>query len=160
MDGKHYRYDEGQWFAVPLRNGGFGIGVIVRGSYATKGGLGYFFGPRYETVPGDEATWEKHAQQAVMITRFGDLGIINGRWPMIESSKPFIKENWPIPKFGIEVPYPPGKGFLREYAQNQKGEFICIKETPVDASDIAHYPRDAVMGGGAVEISLTNLLSQ
>ena len=42
MGRKHIRYNEGQWFGVPLRKGGYAIGIIVRGSYKTKGGLGYF----------------------------------------------------------------------------------------------------------------------
>lgn len=33
-------YREGQWFAVPLRDGGYALGVIVRGGYETAGGLG------------------------------------------------------------------------------------------------------------------------
>jgi hypothetical protein len=158
MKKKNIHYSEGQWFAVPLRRGGYALGIIVRGGYKTKGGLGYFFGPKYEDLPGDEATYEKHAEDALLIARFGDLGIVRGSWPLIQSTRPFSKEEWPIPKFGTEVPLPPGKGFIREYEQDSSGALICVRQTPVDADKIQKFPKDAVMGGGAVEIKLTKLL--
>jgi hypothetical protein len=69
----HIRYREGQWFAIPLRKEGYALGIIVRGCYKTKGGLGYFFGPKYAEIPNDEATWEKKPEEAILIARFGDL---------------------------------------------------------------------------------------
>jgi hypothetical protein len=63
---KHTRYSEGQWFTVPLRKGSYALGIIVRGSYKTKGGLGYFFGPQYAEIPGDKQTWEKHPEDAII----------------------------------------------------------------------------------------------
>jgi hypothetical protein len=45
-------YNEGDWFAVPLREGGFAIGVIARVMPRKEGVvLGYFFGPRRNAVP-------------------------------------------------------------------------------------------------------------
>ncbi|MEJ2711045.1 MAG: immunity 26/phosphotriesterase HocA family protein [Anaerolineales bacterium] len=160
MKKNNIHYSEGQWFAVPLRQDGYALGIIVRGSYKTKGGLGYFFGPKYEEVPGDRATWEKHPREALLIARFGDLGIVRGSWPLIQSTRPFSEEEWPIPKFGMEVPLPPGKGFIREYEQDSSGALICIRQTPVDADKIQKFPKDTVMGGGAVEIKLTKLLDE
>jgi hypothetical protein len=153
------RYSEGQWFAVPLRKGGYALGIIVRGSYKTKGGLGYFFGPSYSEVPNDEATWRKIPEEAILITRFGDLGIIDGRWPLIRSSRPFSRGEWPIPKFGSKVSLLPNKGLIREYDHNDRGEWKLIREIPVDLKDIAGLPEDVSMGGGAVEIRLTELLN-
>lgn len=62
MQTEHIKYSEGQWFAIPLNNGGYALGIIVRGSYKTKGGLGYFFGPRYEDIPDGNETWHKNLQ--------------------------------------------------------------------------------------------------
>jgi Immunity protein 26 len=158
MKGKDILYSEGQWFAVPLRTGGYALGIITRGNYKTKGGLGYFFGPKYSELPGDEATWQKSPEDAVLITQFGDLGLINGTWPLIPSTRLFSKEDWPMPKFGMEVSLIPGKAFLREYGQKHNGKLMLIRETVVDIRDIADLPEDVSMGGGAVEIKLTNLL--
>lgn len=159
MNKKQIRYKEGQWFAVPLRKHGFALGIIVRGNYRTKGGLGYFFGPKYPEIPGDETTLGKKPGEAILITRFGDLGIINGSWPLIHSSRPFSREEWPIPKFGLEVSLLPGKGFIREYGQDDTGKWILNNEELVDVKDIIGLPEDGSLGGGAVEIKLKQLLN-
>jgi hypothetical protein len=158
MRQKHIKYGEGQWFAVPLRKGGYALGIIVRGSYKSKGGLGYFFGPKYAEIPDDKATWEKDPRVTVLITRFSDLGIINGSWPLIQSTRPFSPEEWPIPKFGLEISLMPGKGYIREYKQKATGEWVLHKETLVEVKDIVNLPKDSFLGGGAIEIKLTNLL--
>jgi hypothetical protein len=158
MNKKHIHYNEGQWFAVPLRKDGYALGIIVRGSYKTKGGLGYFFGPKLERLPEDRDTWEKKPEDAVLITQFGDLGIITGRWPLIHSTRAFVKDKWPVPHFGSIDPLRPGVGHLREYAQDEKGNLVLIRQVVVDAADLVGVPLDRDMGGGAVEIKLTKLL--
>jgi len=155
---KRVKYDEGQWFAVPLRYGGYATGIIVRGSYKTKGGLGYFFGPKFDEIPDDEKTWEKHPQEAVLVTQFGDLGIINGRWPLILSTRPFSKNAWPIPLFGAPFRLTPEKAYIREYQQDNSGRLQIVHETIVDAEEVIGMPSDTLMGGGAVEIQLSELL--
>ena len=157
---KHIRYREGQWFAVPLRRGGYAIGIIVRGSYKTKGGLGYFFGPKYLNIPSDKDTIEKKPNEAILITRFGDLGIVMGSWPLIQSSRSFYKQEWPIPKFGTEISLLPGKGFIREYNHAETGKWILVGEKVIKISEIVGLPEDASLGGGAVEIKLTILLDE
>ncbi len=159
MRKKHVKYNEGQWFAVPLRDGGYALGIIVRGSYKTKGGLGYFFGPKYQDLPGDVETWNKQAADAILVAWFGDLGIIEGKWPLIASTRPFRRQEWPVPKFGRIDALVPEKGWLVEYDQEDTGLGEVIRETRCRAEDIAHLPEDVVSGAGAIEIKLTKLLS-
>jgi hypothetical protein len=159
MMSKNIKYNEGQWFAIPLRNGGYALGIIVRGNYQTKGGLGYFFGPCYDHIPDNDDVWKINPDDALLITQFGDLGIINGRWPIILSTRPFSKDEWPIPKFGSVNPLIPHKAFVREYQQDNAGELQVVREIVVDAKEIAGLPTDSSMGGGAVEIRLSDLLS-
>lgn len=154
------RYREGQWFAVPLRTGGYALGIIVRGSYKTKGGLGYFFGPKFDAPPEDEITWRATPADALLISKFGDLGILSGRWPLIPSTRPFSSDEWPIPVFGIVLPFPVGKGYVREYAADDNGELYCMREVMVDAVDVAGLPIDIDRGGGSVEIYLTKQLDE
>jgi hypothetical protein len=158
MNRNHIKYNEGQWFAIPLRTSGYGLGIIVRGSYKTKGGLGYFFGPKYGNLPGEETTCQKDSREAVLIAKFGDLGIITGRWPLIQSSSPFSREEWPVPKFGIAASLMPNKGIIREYDLNDFRHQRLISEIVVDIKEIVGLPEDVEMGGGAIEIRLTKLL--
>jgi len=157
---KHIRYTEGQWFAVPLRDRGYALGIIVRGSYKTRGGLGYFFGPRYEEVPDERETWLKQPADAILITWFGDLGIILGEWPLIPSTRPFRREEWPVPKFQSIDPMNPSKGWLVEYRQEANGWELPIRRTYHDAKDLVGLPEDGIDGYKAVEIVLTQLLSE
>ena len=159
MTRKKIYINEGQWFAVPLRNGGYALGVVVRGNSKSVC-LGYFFGPRYEKPPNDEIIWMKKAEDAILITQFGDQGLTNSSWPLIQTTRPFSREEWPIPKFGVEIPFSAGKGFVREYEFNDSGEWRLLRETLVDAKDVMGMPSDSLKGGGSVEVTLTKLLEK
>jgi hypothetical protein len=155
---EHIKYNEGQWFVVPLRKDGFIIGVIVRGSYETKGGLGYFFGTKYHNLPDDQAIWQLKPEDAVLVTQFGDLGIINGRWPLLHTSRPFKREDWPVPIFGRRDPLIPNIGHIVEYKESQSGELEVLRERIVDVKDIIGLPKDTIRMGGSIEIVLSNLI--
>lgn len=157
---KHIKYSEGQWFAVPLQDSGYALGIIVRGSYKTKGGLGYFFGPRYEDIPDEQVTWLKKPSDAILVAWFGDLGIIEGRWPLVPSTRPFRREAWPVPKFQRIDALRPDKGWLVEYSSEDSGVGEPIRETYCDAEELVGLPSDDLLGYGAVEIILTKLLSK
>ncbi|WP_425308290.1 Imm26 family immunity protein [Ammonicoccus fulvus] len=65
---------EGDWFAVPLRKGGYAVGLIAR---ANRDGvlLGYFFGPRREAVPSLSDVEELTPDDAIRVGKFGHLGL-------------------------------------------------------------------------------------
>lgn len=158
---KVVKYGEGQWFAVPLRSSGYALGIIVRGSYRTKGGLGYFFGPKYEGVPSGAETYTKNKDNSILICRFGDLGIIRGQWPLIQGKKPFYRDEWPVPLFRRILPFPEGKAVIVEYRQDYSGMEAPFRETITEVTgDVLKLPKDSMFGSGAVEIVLTKLLEQ
>jgi hypothetical protein len=157
---KHIKYSEGQWFAVPLKDGGYALGVIVRGSYKTKGGLGYFFGPRYESVPDEQETWTKQPSDAVLIAWFSDLGITRGKWQLIPSTCLFRREEWPIPTFKRLDALKPEKGWLVEYSQDTDDVPIPVRERYCNAMELLDIPDDGDYGYEAVEIVLTKRLAE
>jgi hypothetical protein len=72
-------YREGDWFAVPLRAGGFAAVIVARAMPGREGVLlGYFFGPRRDRVPTLDELSALSASDAVLVERFGDLGILDG----------------------------------------------------------------------------------
>ena len=159
MSKTRIKYKEGQWFAVPLRDGGYTLGIIVRGGYRTKGGLGYFFGPRYSDIPIGKDTFSKNKENALFICQFGDLGIITGVWPIISDGKPFQREEWPVPLFYREAPLQKGKIVIVEYSQDFSGLEFPIRETVALAADqTPQMAEEGLFGQGAVEIVLTRLL--
>jgi len=159
MATKVVKYNEGQWFAVPLKLGGYALGIIVRGSYRTKGGLGYFFGPKFLEVPSGAETYSKTKDNSILISHFGDLGIIRGQWPLIQDGRPFYRDEWPMPLFVRELPLPEGKAMIVEYRQGSSGVEVPIRETITTINkEIQNFPKDVFSGRGAIEIKLSRIL--
>ncbi|MDW8101227.1 MAG: hypothetical protein RML36_17280, partial [Anaerolineae bacterium] len=89
------------------------------------------------------------------------LGIVEGRWPLIPSTRPFRREEWPVPKFQRIDALNPEKGWLVEYSQEAAGVGERpIRETYRDAKELMGLPKDSLLGYEAVEIVLTKLLSE
>ncbi len=61
------KYGEGDWFAVPLRNGGYALGVVARRD--GRGGIiGYFFGQKYSAPPSLDEVTSKTATDAILVS--------------------------------------------------------------------------------------------
>jgi len=151
---KKINYAKGDYFAVPLRNGGFGRGVVAR--MDGKGGIfGYFFGPRLATVDEARDPTGLTPDAAVLLRDFGDLGLLNGEWLVLGSVPDWDPNDWPMPPL-IRVDEVTGKAFLSYY---DEGTFECIREERVDPALASRYPRDVAAGYVALEIALTALLS-
>jgi hypothetical protein len=149
------RYAEGDWFAVPLRDGGFAVGVVAR---ANKNGvlLGYFFGPRQRDVPSLDDVEELVAKDAVLIKKFGDLGLKSGKWPLLGSAPSWNRDEWPMPTFG-RFEELTGLAFAVEYSSDDPNSHP--RETPILQEDLVRYPKDGLGGAGFIEITLTELLT-
>jgi hypothetical protein len=145
---------EGDCVAVPLRGGGFGVGVVAR---ANRKGvlLGYFFRPARDHVPGLEIVDRLRPTDAILIGRFGHLGIVGGTWPLIGHLTNWIREDWPVPLF-VRTEELSGRSYLVHYDDADPNR--VTKEEPVgDPSAWAH--EDGLMGAGFAEKLLTRLLS-
>lgn len=92
----HYR--EGDWFAVPLPEGGFAVGLVAR---ANPGGvlLGYFFGPKRSDVPLLSQLAALRPGDAVLVAGFGHLGLQQGVWPILGRLETWDRRDWPMPVF-------------------------------------------------------------
>ena len=98
-EGVSAAYEEGDWFAVPLRDGGFGVGVAAR---SDRSGVvvGYFFAPRRSKVPGLDEVSDLSPDEALLVRMFGDLSLVSGEWPVIGRSDSWDRGDWPLPVFG------------------------------------------------------------
>jgi len=154
MARKKLPYKEGDWFAVPLEKHGYAIGLIARG---TKGAilLGYFFGPPRRTIPSCEDIIDLKAEDAVLIRMFGDLGLLNGEWPIICASQKWNREEWPMPEF-VRIGSISGKASLIKYSEDDLRYEINAR--PCSQDLVGLHPKDMIAGYGAIEIVLTNLL--
>jgi len=147
-------YREGTWFAVPLRGRGHAIGVVAR---ASQGGgilLGYFFGPRRENIPSHREVSTLVPDDAVLVAMFGDMGLIDGTWPILGSERAWQRSDWPVPDFVRSDP-DSGRWWRVRYSDHDPNE--VIEEIPLSGPD-QNLPRDRLCGAGSIEVQLGQLL--
>lgn len=145
----------GDWLAIPLRDGGFGTGLVVivdRSEII----LGYFFGPRYATMPSLGMMSEKRPEDAVLVAICGALGIIQGKWKLLGKLPEWSPPAWPIPDFG-RVDGISEHGYRVHYGKDLAEP---DSERRVSAEEAKGLPEDGLFGAGAVEIRLTELLGR
>ena len=155
MPRKTLLYKEGDWFAVPLKDGGYALGIAAR---VSRGGaiLGYFFGPRYQSVPSATQLHGLAASNASFIGIFGDLGLLEGEWPLICKAEEWRRDSWPMPDFG-RVDTDTQIAYRTTYNENRLTE--QVKETKVSLQEAQSLPEDGLFGSGALELQLNRLLS-
>lgn len=154
MAKQKYHYDVGSIFCVPLREGGYAIGIVARCDH--KGLVfGYFFGPRLKTIPESVEWRDLKAGEAVLIGQFGDIGLKNGDWKLVGSIEQWSPEAWPMP------------AFCSAHEDENMVTITLYDDSTLDTKSVNTVPRseetarlpvDRVMGYGAVEIRLTRLL--
>lgn len=151
---KKLPYSEGSVFLVPLEGGGYARGVVAR---ATKKGpvlLGYFFGPclrSHVSVRLDDLV----PSMAILCIHCGDLGLINGEWPIVGRVPNWDRSQWPTPCFVRRDPLSK-KAWKVMYSDDDPNEIIA--EYPADYD--SELAADSLYGYGAVATELTQLLGQ
>jgi hypothetical protein len=148
------RYREGDWFAVPLREGGYAAGMVAR---ANSEGvlLGYFFGPAGEEVPSLQCLEQLDHGRAVFVCTFGHLALRSGTWPIVGRSPGWSRRDWPMPSFARHEELT-GRSFRVSYDDADPNRLLSEEEIPsVEAEQL---PKDGLFGAGAVEKILTKLL--
>jgi hypothetical protein len=149
------RYREGDWFAVPLSEGTYAVGLVAR--LNPKGVLlGYFFGPRRSEVPSLSKVAGLKPADAVLVQKFGHLGLTQGKWPVLGQSDGWDRADWPMPVF-IRHEQITGRTLRVFYDDNDPNNFLGEEQIPPGLSE--QGPRDGLMGAGYAEKILTKILS-
>ncbi|KYH42966.1 immunity 26/phosphotriesterase HocA family protein [Branchiibius sp. NY16-3462-2] len=144
-------YQEGDWFAVPLRTGGYAIGLVAR---ASRDGilLGYFFGPRRDEIPSLTDVDDLAQGDALLVGRFGHLGLEQGRWPIVGRLANWSRDAWPMPAL-VRYEELSGRSFKVTYAEDDPSRLV--REDRILPGAAEQRPRDGLMGPGFVEKVLT-----
>jgi hypothetical protein len=157
MGKKKLPYREGDWFTVPLRKGGLATGLVARSAPKGRVLFGYFFGPKTQSPPGLKELEQRQPSDAVLVARFGDLGLVNGEWKAIGQSPSWSKTSWPMPVFR-RTDVVSGQSQAVSYADDDPSREVGA--TSHAPSEMETAPEDGLMGYGAVEIVLTKRLDQ
>jgi Immunity protein 26 len=149
------KYREGDWFAVPLRGDGFAVGLIAR---ANPSGvlLGYFFGPKRPAVPELDELAGLRRMDAVSVRKFGDLGLMQGRWPIVGRREEWDRREWPMPVF-VRYEELTGRAFRVFYADDDPNN--VLREEQAAPDEVETSASDGLMGAGFAEQALTTLLA-
>ena len=151
MPKKRLPYREGDWFGVPLERHGFAVGRISR--FDGRGAvLGYFFGPSRVRLPDIEELRSVAPKQAFWVQRFGDLHLLEGKWPIIRSIE-WNRTEWPVPVFG-RVDATGEMAWRVSYSD----ELVEVSEAPCRVVDAKFMPRDSLAGAGAIETIVSAVL--
>ena len=147
-------YAEGTWFAVPLpQTSRFAVGIAARLNGKGKV-VGYFFGPDREQVPSLAEVCELKAQQAILVMQFGDLGLIEGTWPILGTCGDWKREEWPLPVFS-RIDKIENVAWTVTYSDDT---LALVREDRVDPARAAHHPDDGLAGADAVGLQLARIL--
>ncbi|MBZ9765608.1 MULTISPECIES: Imm26 family immunity protein [unclassified Mesorhizobium] len=146
-------YREGTLFAIPLKSGGYGVGLVARATPTGKIILVYLFGPRRLELPTVDELDMMSPHDAIRCLRCGDLGLINGNWPIIGQLKRWEREKWPTPPF-VHKESLSGRILIRKYSDSDpsKLEGQAIVDSAVDLEP------DGLHGYEMVELILTEQL--
>ena len=149
------QFGEGDWFAVPLRQGGYAVGLLSRVN--PRGVLaGYFFGPARLNVPTLVDVGGLTTADAVLVGRFGHLGLIQGKWPLLGRLPDWDRSKWPMPTF-LRYEELCGRTFRVFYDDDDPNR--VLREEQVIPGPSEQGPKDGLMGVGFVERALTRLAS-
>jgi len=149
-------YREGDWFAVPLPSGGFALGLVARATRRGKILLGYFFGPRSGSIPDPKVIESLKPSAAVLVARFGDLGLIEGEWPILGMQVAWTRAEWPVPSF-VNYDSLSGRFWRTEYADDDPNRLVS--RTPIAEEEAQEFQRDIVSGYVSVATKLDELLA-
>lgn len=153
MARKKLNYREGDWFAVPLEKGGYVLGLAAR--IDKKGGvLGYFFRPKYAAIPGPGDIGKRHYEDAILIENTGDVGLLEGSWPIVKAAENWDRALWPMPIFR-QIDEDRNRVYKVIRDENTLAEVERVRSTP---EEVEGYPLNGSTGHWGTEIMLNDIL--
>jgi len=150
---KKLPYREGSWFAVPLRERGYAIGVIARVAPGGRIILAYLFGSKFATIPAVEDVARFRSEDAIRCLRIGDLGLMNGRWVVIGDSMNWERRAWPMPAF-VRRDDLSRSAWRSIYSDSDPSRLEGEESVPYEISGLE---RDVLYGYGAVELIMEHM---
>lgn len=150
-------FQEGDWFAVPLCDGGYAVGLVSR--YRPKYGplvFGYFFGPKRTDIPRLEELEGLTPADAIYVAKFGYLGLVGGRWPILGQTGKWDSAVWPLPGLYWGPSRDERFGIVNDLSEE---DLSHLGDRLLPIEEAQKLPESGSAGDGFVEICLTDLLS-
>lgn len=143
----------GDWFAVPLRDGGWCVGVVSRGRRGVL--VCYFFGPKRTRLPQMSDVSALRPADADLIAKVGDLSLSRGEWPILGRLASWSASDWPIPVFAR---FEELTGRYLRVSYDDEDPTKVQSEQAVSQSEAKSLPEDGLMGAGFAQQYLSDHL--
>jgi Immunity protein 26 len=153
--GTNQSYKEGDWFTIPLREGGYAVRLIARSRHKKQTQFEYFFGSKRDLAPDVAQLYELTKEDAILIGRFSMLGLAEGRWKVIGRFNVWDRQAWDMPEF-VRSDLISGTHYVTRYSEDNLN--VRLTERIAISEEGLKLPYDSLMGSGAVEMRLTYLL--
>ena len=153
---KRRNYEEGDWFAIPLNQGGYSLGRIAR--IGSRGGvlLGFFYKTYYHIPPPLDAYAGLTPDAVVLIQHFCNPGLRDLTWPVLAKSPLWNRADWSWTEFGYIDAVDPNQAFRRTYDPNDPFTMISQQQiTPIAAKRL---PKDGLGGHIFMQNRLSDLV--
>jgi hypothetical protein len=149
---------EGTVVAIPVEPKGWVLGVYARVKKGRGSGgvpFGYFFGKVFDQLPDKSVIESLKAKDAILQSKFGDLGLIQGRWKIIGECKPWIRIDWPVPDmmYASDEIFPYDQ--LIRYDENNMSHEIFRENFPPGSLNL---PKASMPGSRALEIIISMII--
>lgn len=146
-------YKAGTLFGVPLGDETYAVGLVTRADKSGGVLAGCFFGPRRKKLPDLDELEHLRSKNAILVCRFGDLGLRDGIWPVIGTIRTFSRSDWPLPRF---LRRDESRAELIEYHDDDLVEERSVER--IYGQIPTEYPKDGLSGYVAVQIKLNLLI--
>ncbi len=145
-------------FQSSLQVGSWGF---MREQKKGRGGsapFGYFFGKVHHELPKQSELSQLKPEESVLQCKFGDLGLIEGKWHIIGIIRPWIREDWPMPALMIPADKDNFLYFdqLIQYDENFPSKELYRERHPPGSLNL---PLAAMPGSTALEWDLSDIIS-
>ena len=147
-------YHEGTWFAVPLNHGGYATGMLARLAPNGRILLAYLYGPKRARPATLDELAGLRPSDALKALRMGDMGLANGRWPVIGDDPHWQRELWRVPPF-IRRSEPIRHAWRAVYPDADPSRPEREESIPYETTGLEG---DLLYGYGSIELLLTKLL--
>lgn len=135
------RRREGDWFAVPLGEAGYAVGLVARAAKRGDTLFGYFFGPLRAELPSMEEFDGLTPSDAVLVTRFEDEALESGDWPILASTDAWERDAWPMPEFHMPATQAlTGESFAVRYSEDAPHRYMGHR--PIALHEERAFPPD------------------
>ena len=118
--------------------------------------LGYFFGPARAEAPKLDDVASLKPADALLVRKFGHLGLVGGMWPILGRTDSWSRQEWPTPVF-VRYEELTGRSFHVHYDDDDP--LRVLREVQVPPGQAEQGPKDGLMGAGFTELVLTKLLN-